>query len=279
MVRPLHPIASGQALLGFALAALVGLSLGLLGGGGSILTVPIFVYVLGFDPRLAIAMSLPVVGGTSLVGAMGHWGSGNVNLKTAALFGVIAMCGAYVGARLAVFLTGAMQLAILAVIMLAAAASMLRSARREPVAGVVAAGDRPITSALLVPIAVTVGLITGLVGIGGGFLVVPALVLLARVPMKQAVGTSLLVITMNSVAGFAGYAGRVSVPWTFMAEFTTVATMGIIAGTYLVRFVSPRSLKRWFAVFLLCIGAFILYKNRNAFRPQVAPSVAVSGTR
>ncbi|CAN5918816.1 sulfite exporter TauE/SafE family protein [soil metagenome] len=240
---------------------------------------PIFVYVLGFDPRLAIAMSLPVVGGTSLVGAMGHWKAGNVNLKTAALFGVIAMCGAYVGARLAVFLTGAMQLAILAVVMLAAAASMLRSARREPAAGAAPSPERPMAVALLVPIAITVGLITGLVGIGGGFLVVPALVLLARVPMKQAVGTSLLVIAMNSVAGFAGYAGRVAVPWTFMAEFTAVASIGILAGTHLVRFVSPRSLKQWFAVFLLCIGAFILYKNRNAFRPQVAPSVAMSGTR
>jgi uncharacterized membrane protein YfcA len=236
--------------------------------------VPIFVYVLGFDPRLAIAMSLPVVGGTSLVGAMSHWKAGNVNLKTAALFGVIAMCGAYV-----VFLTGAMQLAILAVVMLAAAASMLRSARREPAAGAAASPERPMAVALLVPIAITVGLITGLVGIGGGFLVVPALVLLARVPMKQAVGTSLLVIAMNSVAGFAGYAGRVAVPWTFMAEFTAVASVGILAGTHLVRFVSPRSLKQWFAVFLLCIGAFILYKNRNAFRPQVAVSVAMSATR
>ena len=116
-------------ILGYCLAGLIGLSLGLMGGGGSILTVPIFVYVLGFDPRLAIAMSLPVVGGTSLVGAMGHWRSGNVNLKTAALFGLIAMCGAYVGARLAVFLTGAMQLAILSVVMLAAAASMLPPTR------------------------------------------------------------------------------------------------------------------------------------------------------
>ena len=278
-VRPLHDITGSQSLLGFALAALVGLSLGLLGGGGSTLTVPIFVYALGFDPRLAIAMSLPVVGGTSLIGAVGHWKAGNVNLKTAALFGVIAMVGAYVGARLAVFLTGAMQLAVLAVVMLAAATSMLRSARREPAVGAAAAPERPMAVALLIPVAVSVGLLTGLVGIGGGFLVVPALVLLARVPMKQAVGTSLLVIAMNSGAGFAGYAGRVHVPWTFMAEFTAVAAVGILAGTYLVRFVSPRSLKQWFAVFLLCIGAFILYKNRNAFRPQVAAPVAASHSR
>src|SRR3954470_23656267 len=102
-------------ILGYALAALIGLSLGLMGGGGSILTVPIFVYVLRYDPKLAIAMSLPVVGVTSLVGSVGHWRAGNVNLRTAALFGVVTMIAAYVGARLAVFLTGAIQLSLLAV--------------------------------------------------------------------------------------------------------------------------------------------------------------------
>ena len=256
-------------LLGFALAALIGLSLGIMGGGGSILTVPIFVYVLGFDPKLAIAMSLPVVGTTSLVGAIGHWKAGNVNLKTAALFGVIAMVGAYVGARLAVFLTGALQLALLAIVMLAAAVSMLRSALRDSPRGDAAAPpERAMSPGLLLPVAIAVGLLTGLVGIGGGFLVVPALVILARVPMKQAVGTSLLVIAMNSLSGFAGYLGRVHVPWGFMAGFTAVAVAGILAGTYLVRFVSQRALKRAFAVFLLVMGTFILYKNRNVFRPS-----------
>lgn len=263
-------------LLGFALAALIGLSLGIMGGGGSILTVPIFVYVLGFDPKLAIAMSLPVVGGTSLIGAVGHWKAGNVNLKTATLFGVIAMVGAYAGARLAVFLTGAMQLALLAVVMLAAAVSMLRSARRDPSLGTVEdAPERPMALGLLLPVAIAVGLLTGVVGIGGGFLVVPALVILARVPMKQAVGTSLLVIAMNSVSGFAGYLGRVQVPWGFMAAFTAVAAVGILPGTYLVQFVSQRALKRAFAVFLLLMGAFIVYKNRDAFLPSgTAPTTA-----
>lgn len=266
-------------LLGFALAALIGLSLGIMGGGGSILTVPIFVYVLGFDPKLAIAMSLPVVGGTSLIGAVGHWKAGNVNLKTATLFGAIAMVGAYVGARLAVFLTGAMQLALLAVVMLAAAVSMLRSARRDPLRGdAVVAPERPMALGLLLPVAIAVGLLTGIVGIGGGFLVVPALVVLARVPMKQAVGTSLLVIAMNSVSGFAGYMGRVEVPWGFMAAFTAVAAVGILAGTYLVRFVSQRALKQAFAAFLLLMGVFILFKNRDAFRPSgVTPATATPG--
>ena len=265
-------------LLAFALAGLIGLLLGIMGGGGSILTVPIFVYVLGFDPKLAIAMSLPVVGGTSLIGAIGHWKAGNVNLRTATLFGAIAMVGAYAGARLAVFLTGAMQLALLSVVMLAAAVSMLRSARRDPSPGTVEdAPERPMALGLLLPVAIAVGLITGVVGIGGGFLVVPALVILGRVPMKQAVGTSLLVIAMNSASGFAGYLGSVQVPWGFMAAFSAVAAVGVLAGTYLVRFVSPRALKRAFAVFLLLMGGFILYRNRDAFRPtRVAPSAAAT---
>ena len=254
-------------LLGYALAAVIGLSLGILGGGGSILTVPIFVYVLGFDPKLAIAMSLPVVGATSFIGAIGHWKAGNVNLKTAALFGVIAMVGAYAGARLSVHLAGALQLALLALVMLASAVSMLRSSRRDAASGTVAAsGERPIAIGLLMPVAIAVGLLTGLVGIGGGFLVVPALVILAHVPMRQAVGTSLLVIAMNSVSGFAGYAGRVHVPWGFMAGFTVVAAGGILAGTYIAQFVSQRALKRAFAVFLLLMGTFVLFKNRSAFR-------------
>lgn len=260
--------------IGYALAALIGLSLGLMGGGGSILTVPVFVYVLGFDPKLSIAMSLPVVGCTSLVGAVSHWRMGNANLKTAALFGAIAMVGAYAGARLAVFLAGGLQLAVLAVVMLAAALSMLRSARADQrTTDLIPEGERAMAPGLLIPVAIGVGLLTGLVGIGGGFLVVPALVLLARVPMKQAVGTSLLVIAMNSASGFAGYLGRVDVPWSFVAVFTAIAVGGIIAGTSLVQFVSHRALKRAFALFLLVMGAVILYNNRAAFHAVFSPQV------
>lgn len=265
------------AVLGYTLAALVGLSLGLMGGGGSILTVPIFVYVLGFDPKVAIAMSLPVVGGTSLVGTLSHWKAGNVDLRMAALFGAVAMTGAYLGARLAVFLSGPLQLALLAVVMLAASVSMFRSARRP--AASQAERPRAVSPGLLIPVALGVGLLTGLVGIGGGFLVVPALVVLARVPMKEAVGTSLLVIAMNSVAGFAGYLGHVDAPWGFMLAFTAVAALGIVAGTYLVRFVSQAALKQAFAVFLVLMGTFILYKNRSAFRPAPATVAATVPAR
>ncbi|MDQ2665709.1 MAG: sulfite exporter TauE/SafE family protein [Gemmatimonadota bacterium] len=259
-------------VLGYALAALIGLSLGLMGGGGSILTVPIFVYVLGFDPKLAIAMSLPVVGITSLVGALGHWRAGNVRLRTALLFGAIAMVGAFAGARLAVFVSGVFQLSLLAVIMVAAAISMFRSARGSGSGAATESEEQSMSLPLIIPVALGVGVLTGLVGIGGGFLVVPALVLLGRVPMKKAVGTSLLVIAMNSASGFAGYLGSVQVPWAFMAGFTAVAIAGILGGTALVRFVSQRALKQEFAVFLLLMGTFILYKNRSAFGGTPAPA-------
>lgn len=248
--------------IGFGLAALVGLSLGLVGGGGSILTVPIFVYVLGFDPKMAIAMSLPVVGGASLIGAMSHWKAGNVQLRTAGIFGAITMAGAYAGARIAVFLAGSTQLAIFAVVMLAAAVSMLRSARKDRrIADVPSPEPRPVAFGLLIPVALGVGLLTGLVGVGGGFLIVPALVVLARVPMKQAVGTSLVVIAMNSMSGFAGYIGQVTLPWTFMLTFMAIAAAGILLGTRLIRYVSQSALKLGFAVFSLTIGALILVNN------------------
>jgi uncharacterized protein len=248
-------------VFGYALALLIGLSLGLLGGGGSILTVPIFVYVLGFEAKQAIAMSLPVVGATSLVGALGHWRAGNVDLRRAAFFGVIAMVGSFAGARLAGFLSGATQLMLLAIAMLAAAISMARPRRTDRPAEQASRGDERL--ALLVPVGLGVGLLTGLIGIGGGFLIVPALVVLGGVPMKRAVGTSLLVIAMNTVSGYLGYHGQVVIPWGAVAAFTVIAAVGIIIGTTLVRYVSQVALRRAFAAFLVIVGGLILYQNRG----------------
>lgn len=256
--------------LGFVFAALIGLSLGMLGGGGSTLTVPVFVYILGFDAKQAIAMSLPVVGMTSLVGAASHWRSGNVQLRTALLFGPVAMVGSFLSARfVAAAISGTLQLALLALVMLVAAVSMFRSANRPnpDIDGAAPPRSVPILGA----VAVGVGTMTGLVGIGGGFLIVPALVVLGRVPMKQAIGTSLLVIAMNTFSGYLGYAGHTEVRWGFLAGFTSVAIAGILGGTYLVRFVSQLQLKRAFAIFLICIGTFILYQNRHALLPGDAP--------
>jgi uncharacterized membrane protein YfcA len=280
-----------MAILGLALAALIGLSLGLLGGGGSILTVPIFVYVLGFGAKEAIAMSLAVVGATSLFGAAGHWKAGNVNLRVALIFGAVAMVGTYLGARLAVHFSGAAQLALFAVVMLLAAFFMLRE--REPLLAKVGEtellGEAPVVQdgadvremavGLIALEGVAVGTLTGLVGVGGGFLIVPALVLLGKLPMKQAVGTSLLVIAMKSAAGFYGYLGQVEVPWAFMGLFTVVAVLGIFAGTYLVQFVSQAQLKRSFALFLVVMGGFILWQNRDVVLPgqgQDASSAALA---
>ena len=250
-----------MTLLAFVLAVLVGLSLGLLGGGGSILTVPVLVYALGYAAKPAIAMSLAVVGVSSLVGAAYHWRLGNVRLPAAVLFGVLAMAGAFVGARLSVFVPGTVQLALFAFVMLAAGVSMFRRVDGDSEAVVRASPPR---LALLAPVALAVGALTGLVGVGGGFLVVPALVVLAHVPMRQAVGTSLLVIALNSAAGFAGYVGTVHVEWTFLAGFTAAAVAGALVGATMMRLIPASALRRAFAVLLLSGGGFILYKNRGA---------------
>jgi uncharacterized protein len=255
--------------LGLALAALIGLTLGLLGGGGSILTVPVLVYVLGVAAKPAIAMSLPVVGVTSLAGAALHWRRGNVRVPTALAFGLLAMAGAFAGARLSALLSGAAQLALLAVVMLAAAGAMLRGPRHPRGDAERAGPPRP---ALLLPVALGVGVLTGLVGIGGGFLVVPALVLLARVPMRQAVGTSLLVIAMNAASGFAGHLGAVDLDWGFVARFTAAAVAGALVGSALAERVPQGALKRAFAVFLLAVGGFVLYVNRGVFRTAASTS-------
>ncbi len=256
--------------LGTGLGFLIGLSLGLLGGGGSILTVPILVYVIGYGAKEAIAMSLAIVGATSLTGAIGHWRIGNVHLRIAVVFGTVAMIGTYLGARLSVFFSGAAQLVLFALVMLAAAYFMLRG--RVPgipsKEGDLNLSDRGRLPVVLIAVeGLAVGVLTGLVGVGGGFLIVPALVLLARVPIKQAVGTSLLVIAMKSATGFLGYLGQVEVDWDFMGIFTGVAMLGILTGTYLVRFVPQQALRRAFAVFLLIVGAAILYQNRGVLWP------------
>jgi uncharacterized membrane protein YfcA len=248
-----------MAILGLVLAALVGLSLGLLGGGGSILTVPIFVYVLGFGAKEAIAMSLAVVGATSLFGVAGHWRAGNVNPRVALLFGAVTMVGALLGSRLAVFFTDAAQLTLFAVVMLLASIFMFRGRRRDP--GSVATPSPGLPLGLLAFTGIGVGVLTGLVGVGGGFLIVPALVLLGGVPMREAVGTSLLIIALNGATGFMGYLGQVEVAWGLMAGFTLIAAAGILVGTRLVRHIPQETLRRAFAIFLLFMGGFVLYQN------------------
>jgi uncharacterized membrane protein YfcA len=273
-------------ILGLSLALLIGLSLGLLGAGGSILTVPVFVYILGLDVKSAIAASLIVVGATSLLGAARHWSGGHTRVSLALGFGAVAMVGSYAGARLAELLTGGLQLALFAVVMLASAAAMLRGrpaaprVRAEPERVVRSAAsqsssrghrrggdsDGAASRPLLGLTALAVGALTGLVGVGGGFLIVPALVLMARLPMRQAVGTSLLVIAMNSAAGLTGYLQHVHMAWGPTILFTTIAGAGILAGASLTRFFSPNALRRVFAGFVIVTALAILYESRPRVR-------------
>ena len=245
-------------MLGYFLASLIGLSLGLLGGGGSILTVPILVYVMGMEAKLSIALSLAIVGATSLIGAWGHYRNQNIDFKVAAIFGPIAMAGTFIGAKISQYISGQMQLIFFALIMLAASYFMLKGRKdsdENP--------DKKLNIPLIATEGLIVGVVTGIVGVGGGFLIVPALVLLAGVSMKRAVGTSLLIIALKSFAGFAGYLDQVAVPWEFLGKFIIFSGIGIFIGSYLVKFVPQQTLKKIFAVFLIIMGIFILYKNKD----------------
>jgi uncharacterized membrane protein YfcA len=248
-------------ILGFSLALLIGASLGLMGGGGSILTVPVLVYALGMGAKESIALSLAIVGATSLIGSLGHFRAGNINLKIAAIFGPVAMVGTFAGAKLSVFLSGATQLILFAIVMLVAAFFMFRG-RKE----VAVDEDAKLNYPLIVAEGIFVGVLTGLVGVGGGFMIVPALVLLANVPMKKAIGTSLIIISLKSFAGFVGYMDKIDINWVFLGQFTLFTAIGIIVGSYFVKFISAQKLKKSFAVFLVIMGVFILYKNQNKFQ-------------
>jgi uncharacterized protein len=243
-----------MSLLGLALGLVIGLSLGLLGGGGSVLTVPIFHYILGFDVKPAIAMSLGVVGATSAVGAIGHFRHAQLDLRAALTFAPVAMIGTFLGARLALSVPETAQLVLFALTMLAAAVFMWRGRKPHEAAP----APHPVLVGL---VAAGVGLLTGLVGVGGGFLIVPALVLLLGVPMKQAVGTSLAVIAFNSASGFAGYWGRVPLDLTLMVGFTLLAIVGVVAGTRLGRRFSPGHLRQGFAGLLVAVAGLILYQS------------------
>lgn len=269
-----------MSVLAVFLALLIGVTLGLLGGGGSTLTVPVFVYALGYDPKLAIAMSLPVVGGASLVGAIRHWRLGNIDLRTAVPFGLAAMVGAFGGAQLARFLSGRTQLMIFAVVLAAAAITMFRNARRqEPAVRAEATGERATAAGeraeaagerakrmpWLLVAGVATGTLTGIVGVGGGFMMVPALVILGGVPMKKAVGTSLLVIATNTATAYAGYHDVVDVPWNVVISFGLVTVVGIFVGAAFIRRVPQQVLKRAFAMLLIAIALLIFWQNRSLF--------------
>ena len=250
------------------LALLVGVALGLLGGGGSILTVPLLAYVAGMEAKQAIATSLLVVGTTSAVAAISHARAGRVQWRTGLIFGAAGMAGAYGGGLLAHYIPGSVLLIGFAVMMIATAVAMLRGRNevgpadphhRIPVPKVVAEG-------------LIVGLVTGLVGAGGGFLVVPALALLGGLPMPIAVGTSLVVIAMKSFAGFAGYLNSVSIDWRLAAMVTAAAVVGALVGARLTALVNPDSLRKGFGWLVQEMSSVILAEE---IHPAVGIAMAV----
>ncbi|MGD9606489.1 MAG: sulfite exporter TauE/SafE family protein [Leucobacter sp.] len=254
-------------LIALALAAVVGVSLGLLGGGGSILTVPILTYVLGMEPREAIAASLFIVGATSAVSAITHAKAGRVRWKTGILFGLAGMAGAFGGGLLGGYIPGVVLMILFAIMMIVTSVAMIRGRKDRGGSAGSAEGSAGGSAERGLPVArilidgLLVGLATGLVGAGGGFLIVPALNLLGGLPMAIAVGTSLLVITMKSFAGLGGYLFSVQLNWPIVLAFTGAAVAGSFVGTALAGRVPERALRRGFGIFVLAMGVFVLVQE------------------
>jgi uncharacterized membrane protein YfcA len=246
-------------IVAVSLSMLIGLSLGLLGGGGSILTIPILTYALGVEPKHAIAMSLFVVGATSAVGAFQHALSGRVRVRTAAVFGGAGIVGAFAGGRINRFIPAGLLLTAFAVLMVVMAFAMLRGRKELDVTR----ESAPVARVALEGAAV--GFMTGLIGAGGGFVVVPALVLLVGLPMREAVATSLLVIALNSFAGFAGSLGHITLDWPLTAVVTYAAVAGTIAGTALSARVPQATLRRMFAWLVLAMAVYMLWRELPPF--------------
>lgn len=252
------------AIIGHVLAVGIGLSLGLMGGGGSVLAVPILVYVMGLSPKVAIAMSLLIVGSVSVIGLIPHWLQGNVNLKTVAVFTPLAMLGAYLGALLTSLplITDTLQLVCFGLVMLLTSILMIRkgSTKSKPQDAQTTAKRQDYWFALPIE-GLGVGMITGFVGVGGGFLIVPALVLLCGIPMKEAIGTSLMIIVFNSAAGFLGYLSQVNLDWHLIISFTFAASLGTVGGAYLTKLINAKQLEKGFGYFVLAVAVFVLIKR------------------
>lgn len=259
-------------IIGYIASLIIGVSLGLIGGGGSILTVPVLVYLFGINPVLATAYSLFIVGATSLVGVFPKYKTGEVNLKTAVIFGLPSIAAVYATRAFLVpaipaeiFSIGSfvvtkslMMMLLFAVLMLFASVSMIRGKKKGETEEV---AEQKFNYPLILVEGAVVGVLTGLVGAGGGFLIIPALVLLSKLPMKQAIGTSLLIIAAKSLIGFTGDLGNAEVNWPILLTVTGLAVAGIFAGNILSKKISADSLKKGFGWFVLAMGIYIIVKE------------------
>jgi uncharacterized membrane protein YfcA len=250
--------------------AITGIVLGLFGSGGSIIAMPALMYLLDVEPKAAIAMSLGIVAVTATISGWDNWRRGNVDVRVAVMFGLFGVVGTYAGARLGIYTPVTLQLILFALVMYAAAWKMLQKKKQpraqaaQAVAANAAVTEAEIIQAHMGHIAlhgVGVGVLTGLVGVGGGFLIVPALVLLSGIPMKIAIGTSLVIVAAKSYAGFAGYVGSVPVDWAMMGAFTLLTVAGSFAGTRIAHRFSHERLKKSFAIFLVVVATYILLKS------------------
>ncbi|MBP2214998.1 sulfite exporter TauE/SafE family protein [Arthrobacter sp. CAN_C5] len=239
------------------LSVVIGLSLGLLGGGGSILTVPILTYVAGLDPKEAIAASLFVVGVTSAVSAIDHARKKRVKWRTGLVFGAAGMAGAFAGGLLGGRIPGTILMIAFALMMVATSIAMIRGRKNKTATP--HDGELPILKVVIEGL--IVGLVTGLVGAGGGFLVVPALALLGGLSMPIAVGTSLVVIAMKSFAGLAGYLTTVTLDWGLVAAVTAAAVVGSLIGSRLTGRIPEAALRKGFGIFVLFMGVFVLVQE------------------
>lgn len=256
---------------GYFGALVIGVTLGLIGGGGSILTVPVLVYLLSINPVTATAYSLFVVGASSLVGALNNMKKKLVDFRTATVFAIPAFIAVYSTRK---FLVPAIPEHILslggvditkevgimlffAIIMIVASVSMIRNNSKEDQQETKVKYNYP----LIILEGLVVGVLTGIVGAGGGFLIIPALVLLAKLPMKKAVATSLLIIAVKSLIGFIGDIQNLDIDWGFLITFTSLSIAGIFVGGYLNKFIDGKKLKKGFGWFVLVMGIYIIGKE------------------
>lgn len=261
-------------LIGLALSILIGVSLGFFGGGGSILTVPLLVYVFGLEPKPAIASSLLIVGIASISGTIQHARAGHVRPREAALFGVAGMAGAYAGGRASAFLDGGLLLLLFAAMMIITAAAMWnKDAEPHRAAPEPSAGGGLQAPGRLVAQGLAVGAFTGLIGAGGGFLIVPALALWAGLPMPAAIGTSLLIIVLKSATAFAGTLSHVRVDYTLVAAVSVAAIAGSFLGSALSARVAPADLRRAFAAFVMVMGTLILVREAAQVAATITPAL------
>jgi len=260
-------------IIAYLCAALIGISLGLIGGGGSIMTMPVLVYLFGTSPMLATSYSLFIVGSTSLAGAISNYRKGLVNLKTALLFGLSSVSTVFLTRKFIIpvipkhiasigsfdLTENILTMILFAVLMVIAASAMISSGKKTAIEDY--RHTKPLNLPKLLVYGVGIGTATGILGAGGGFLLIPTLVLLVGLPMNEAVGTSLLIIALNSLIGFTGDLGHFTIDWSFLLSITLIAMAGIFIGVYLGRQINGSKLKKGFGWFILIMGVYILTKE------------------